>query len=78
MKTAVSLPDELFLRADELAKRQGIPRSRLYAKALAAYLAAHRHEEITAKLNEVLAQETDGLDPALRKLQAEAIGPEHW
>ena len=76
MKTAVSLPDELFLRADELAKRQGTSRSRPYAKALTAYLAAHRDEEVTAKLNEVLARETGGLDPAFQRVQVETIGPD--
>jgi len=34
-------------------------------------------EEITAKLNQVLAGE-DGLDPVIRRLQAKSIGPSDW
>lgn len=78
MKTAVSLPDDLFLSANDLAKRQGVSRSELYAVALAEYVAKHRDEEVTSKLNEVLAEESSGIDPALRTAQARSIGPGKW
>lgn len=39
MNTAVSIPDELFRRADELAARLGKSRSEVYREALADYLA---------------------------------------
>jgi len=74
MKTAVSLPDDLFLSANDLAKRQGMSRSELYAVALAEYLAKHRDADVTAKLNEVLADEPSGVDPALRAAQARSVG----
>jgi metal-responsive CopG/Arc/MetJ family transcriptional regulator len=35
MKTAISLPDELFESADALARRMGISRSKLFATAVA-------------------------------------------
>ena len=35
-------------------------------------------EEVTAKLNEVYAEEPRGLDPALRRIQAKSIGPSDW
>lgn len=38
MKTAVSLPDPVFERAERLADRLGVTRSRLYALALEHYL----------------------------------------
>ena len=37
MKTAVSIPDPIFERADAQAKRLGVSRSELYARALDAY-----------------------------------------
>lgn len=40
MKTAISLPDDLFVRADELAARRGVSRSQLYAEAIAHLLDA--------------------------------------
>ena len=78
MKTAVSLPDELFLSANDLAQRQGVSRSELFAVALAEYLAKHRDENVTAKLNEVLADQPSGLDPAWRKAQARSVGSAKW
>ena len=78
MKTAISLPDELFLSADELAKRQGVSRSELYATAVAEYLAKHRDQDVTAKLNEVFADESSGLDPALRVAQARSVSSNKW
>ncbi len=74
LKTAVSLPDELFLSANDLAQRQGMSRSELFAIALAEHLAKHRDENVTAKLNEVLADQPSGLDPALRTAQARSVG----
>lgn len=35
-------------------------------------------ERITAKLNEALANEPGGLDPALARIQAESVGPADW
>ncbi len=73
MKTAISLPDDLFLSANDLAKRQGMSRSELYAVALAEYLAKHRDADVTSRLNEVLAEESTGVDPALRAAQARSV-----
>ena len=71
MKTAVSLPDELFESADALAERLGMSRSELYATAVAEYLAKHRDGDITGKLNDVYSIESSGVEPALRSAQAE-------
>jgi hypothetical protein len=38
MKTAVSIPDELFERADRVAAKRGVSRSALYAEALASFI----------------------------------------
>lgn len=48
------------------------------SRRTAQYLARRHDEGITAKLNEVLANEPDGLDPVLAKIQAESIGREEW
>ena len=62
MKTAVSLPDELFEGAERLARRLRISRSRLYRDALREYLARHAPEEVTEAINRTcagLGQEPD-------------------
>ena len=78
MKTAISLPDDLFESADVLAKRLGLSRSELYATAVAEYLAKHRDEDVTGRLNEVFADEPSGIDPALRSAQARSVSAAEW
>ena len=51
MKTAVSLPDDLFRAAEQMARRARKSRSRLYADALTEYLARHAPDEITEAMN---------------------------
>jgi predicted transcriptional regulator len=53
MKTAVSIPDDLFRRADELASQLGKSRSELYREALADYVARRDPRALTAALNEI-------------------------
>ncbi len=54
MKTAISLPDELFRAAERHAKRLRKSRSQLYAEALAEYLARHAPDEVTEAMNRVV------------------------
>ena len=56
MKTAISLPDTLFSKAEETAKIMGIPRSQLYTKALEEYLERYQEENITEKYNQVYSK----------------------
>lgn len=53
MKTAVSIPDDLFRRADELAAHLRKSRSELYREALADYVARRDPRVVTSALNEV-------------------------
>ena len=78
MKTAISLPDEIFESADALAERLGLSRSELYATAVAEYLAKHRDEDVTSRLNDVFADEPSGVDPAIRSAQARSVGSAEW
>ena len=78
MKTAISLSDELFESADALAERLGISRSQLYATAVEEYLAKHRDEDVTARLNDVYAEQDSGMDPALRRAQARSVRSTEW
>ena len=53
MKTAISLPDRVFREAERFARRVRKTRSRLYAEALAEYLARHAPDDITESINQV-------------------------
>jgi len=78
MKTAISLPDDLYKSGDALAKRMGLSRSELYARALAEYVAKHRASLITKRLNAVYAAEASELDPAVARAQGKALERENW
>ena len=82
MKTAISLPDDLFARAERTANQLGIPRSQLFARAVYEYLSRHDPENITIRINESLEHENAGLDAALTNMQSETIyrmnGDESW
>ena len=56
MKTAISISNSLFEKAEKTAHYMGIPRSRLYVIALEEYIARHNGEMITQKLNEVYSK----------------------
>lgn len=54
MKTAVSLPDDVFHEAEKLARRTGVSRSRLVSDALREYVARHAPDEVTEAMNRVV------------------------
>ena len=56
MKTAVSIPDDVFEGADRLARRTNRSRSRLFSDALKEYLARHTPDKVTEAMNRALAQ----------------------
>jgi predicted transcriptional regulator len=47
MKTAISVPDDIFDQADRAAKRLGLSRSELFTRAVQAFLATRAEENIT-------------------------------
>ena len=53
MKTAISLSDSLYEKAEKTAHYMGITRSKLFANALEEYILRHNGDMITQKLNEV-------------------------
>ena len=78
MKTAVSIPDELFEAADRLARRLGRSRSRLYADAIGEYLARHDPDEVTATMDAVLEGVGGEPDPALQAAARLVLEQTEW
>jgi predicted transcriptional regulator len=78
MKTAISIPDDLFASADQLADRLGVSRSALYATAVAEFVARHQASDVTARLDAVYATQPARLDPAVRRSQARAARRATW
>lgn len=79
MKTAISIPDDLFIEADRLARRLGISRSQLYARAANDFLKKHDRADVTERLNRVFEKQgAPGVDPVLSRLQAASVPREDW
>ena len=51
VKTAISVPTDLFEQMDQLAKHLRIPRSRLFARALRKFIDRRRADELTERFN---------------------------
>lgn len=63
MKTAVSIPDEVFAEAERLAKRMKRSRSEIFSRALAEYVARHSPDRTTEAMNRTLAEVSEVTDP---------------
>ncbi len=78
MKTAVSLPDDVFTSADRLARKLGITRSRLFATAVAEYVARNASARVTERLDAVYAAEDGRLDEGERAASHRTLKRAKW
>ena len=73
MKTAISIPDHIFEEAEATARRLGMSRSQLFARAVAEFIASHRGQRITDALDRVYDRDHGQVDPGLAELQLRSI-----
>ena len=78
MKTAVSLPEDLFRRAEVVAKKLHVSRSRLYATAISEFLDRSHSERVTERLNEVYDGTAAKVDAVLHRAQLKSLGDDSW
>ena len=78
MKVAVSLPDRLFEAADRLARRLGISRSALYARALDRLTRSANGADVTQALDAVYERENSAMDRAWMRAQSAATARQDW
>jgi metal-responsive CopG/Arc/MetJ family transcriptional regulator len=67
VKTAISIPDDVFRLADVEAARAGVSRSEFYVRALRAYLDRIDESSITEQLDAVYADVDQSPDPFLER-----------
>ena len=58
MKTAISIPDDVFADAERLARELKQSRSQLYSRAVREYVARHSADSVTAALDAVCVEDT--------------------
>jgi metal-responsive CopG/Arc/MetJ family transcriptional regulator len=78
MKTAISIPDKLFVAADNYAKNLGVSRSHLYARAVAKFLEQQSTNHITQQLNDIYSIEHSKLNKVLSTMQFNSMEKEEW
>lgn len=78
MKTAVSIPDELFRRAEHMARKTGKSRSRLYQEALFEYLLRRDPGAVTEAMDEALADIDFRPDPWLTEAGRQTLERSEW
>jgi metal-responsive CopG/Arc/MetJ family transcriptional regulator len=78
MKTAISVRDGLFQRAEKYANRTKMSRSQLFSEAVEEYLDKRENELLRAKINEVCEKVDTSLDPFWKKKQSRVLSKEKW
>lgn len=78
MKTAISLPDDVFEAAEVMVEARGWTRSRLYAEALRDYLRNQDADAITAALDRVHDNATPDERSARRRANRDVLGASPW
>ena len=78
MKTAVSIPDDVFKGAERLARRTGKSRSQLFSDALREYVARHGAEELTEAMDRVCAEVQNAKDEFVSQAAARVLEKVEW
>ena len=78
MKTAVSLPDEVFQAAERHARRVQKSRSQLYAEAISEYLARHAPDEVTEAMNQIMDELEKPVDPFISAAARRILEQSEW
>lgn len=78
MKTAVSIPDDVFADAERLARRLQTSRSQLYARALAEFVARHDDDRVTALMDQAVREAAEEPDAFVRAAAARTLRQAEW
>lgn len=78
MKTAISVRENLFRRAEDFARKKKISRSKLFADAVEEYLDKREISDLAANLNEVYTKEDSSVDPVIFKMALLSLPKEEW
>jgi len=78
VKRVVSLPDDVFEAAEELAREMGVSRSRLYSIAIEEFVAQCRQGDVRHRLDRIYAQSHASVDPSLAELQSLTVSGNDW
>jgi antitoxin MazE6 len=78
MKTAISLPDEVYREAEAYARRTKKSRSQLYSEALSEYLARHSPDAVTEAMDRVVDELGARVDPFVSEASRRTMERVEW
>lgn len=78
MKTAISVPDDVFELSERLAKKLKVSRSRVFALGVKKLAEEHDEESLVARINAVCDEVDTSLDPAVRQYQSRNLREQKW
>ena len=78
MKTAVSIPNELFEVAERLARRTRKSRSRLFSDALREYVARRSPDKVTESMDHALSVVGEETDPFITLASRRRLEQAEW
>jgi metal-responsive CopG/Arc/MetJ family transcriptional regulator len=78
MKTAISIPDDVYAEAEHLTQRLKKSRSQLYTDALREYLARHDPDAVTETLDRLCEQLAPRAEPDLAELGRSLLARVEW
>jgi metal-responsive CopG/Arc/MetJ family transcriptional regulator len=79
MKTAISIPDDLFQAAEKTAHKLKISRSELYQRAITHFLQQYANDVVRESLDRVYSKKSNrGLDPMVRAISEQIVMDEDW
>ncbi|MGH8318359.1 MAG: hypothetical protein ACREUL_10315 [Steroidobacteraceae bacterium] len=78
MKTAVSIPDEVFAEAESLARQLNASRSEIYSRALSEFLGRHAPDRVTEQMNEALGRIGEPADPFTQRAARRVLKRAEW
>ena len=78
MKTAISLPKDVFEKAERLAVRARKSRSQLYCEALREYVARHSPDEVTEALDRAIEENGQPEERFVTLASAQKLARVEW
>ena len=78
MKTAISVPNDVFELSERLAKKLKVSRSRIFAMGVKKLGEEYDEEDIIARINAVCEEVDTSLDPFWKEMQSRTLPKDKW
>lgn len=78
MKTAISVPEDVFQLSESLAKKLKVSRSKIFAMGVKKLAEEYDDDQITRKLDEFYVKEPAEIDPVVTKIAMMSLPKDEW